>query len=418
MTDSPRVVVVGAGFAGLAAAFTLRETLPAESQVTVVSTSPYFVFAPSLTRIPFSKSVERFNLDLGPVLRAAGIRLIPTRAHEVNVPASFVRTDEGEVPFDRLVVATGGRPDTHAIPGLAGEFRVTSWIVGEDSAMELGTMLDRLVHQPGPLVVGAAPNATYETAAYELALLIDSELRTRGIRERVPMTFVTSEPYIGHLGFGQSAARPVLEGLLAKAEIAMRPCEDIAQIHRDGVVLATGEVVPAEASVIMPPFTGSVNLWKSAGLTDAKGLVPVDATYRHSRHASIYAAGIAARFSEPVAPLGTVRPPQTGYLSLHMGRYAALNLAASLGYGAGAPGTFPDLLDLRVIDGGSSGALLTSEGNNVLHHSAVELSGSQAQYLKSELERVILSTLESGRIGALEDSLAKTLTDLRRPVAV
>ena len=53
---------------------------------------------------------------------------------------------------------------------------------------------------PGPIVVGAVQGASCFGPAYEFAFILDTELRRRSIRDHVPMTFVTSEPYIGHLG--------------------------------------------------------------------------------------------------------------------------------------------------------------------------------------------------------------------------
>jgi sulfide:quinone oxidoreductase len=131
-------------------------------------------------------------------------------------------TDDGEVFYDRLIIATGGRPNASAVPGLAGEFRAASWVVGEDSALEARNVLRTLREEPGPLVIGAAQGASYLSAAYELVLALDTALLREGIRERVPMTFVTAEPHLGHLGFGQTAAERELEQLFAQRHIASR----------------------------------------------------------------------------------------------------------------------------------------------------------------------------------------------------
>jgi sulfide:quinone oxidoreductase len=46
------------------------------------------------------------------------------------------------------------------------------------------------------------PFASCFGPAYEYAFILDADLRKRKKRDKVPMTFVTSEPYIGHLGLG------------------------------------------------------------------------------------------------------------------------------------------------------------------------------------------------------------------------
>jgi hypothetical protein len=58
------------------------------------------------------------------------------------------------------------------------------------------------VKNPGPVVIGAMPMASCFGPAYEFAFILDADLRKRKIRNKVPITFVTSEPYIGHLGLG------------------------------------------------------------------------------------------------------------------------------------------------------------------------------------------------------------------------
>ena len=51
-------------------------------------------------------------------------------------------------------------------------------------------------------MVGAVQVASCYGPAYEFAMIMDTDLRKRKIRDQVPMTFVTAEPYIGHLGLG------------------------------------------------------------------------------------------------------------------------------------------------------------------------------------------------------------------------
>lgn len=410
-TEGTHVVVVGGGFAGLGAAFTLRKRLPESDRITVVAPSPFFIFSPSLIWTPFNRTVTDASFELGPALNEMGIEFVTSYVRGVDAVHNKLRTNEGELHFDRLVITTGGRPDASRIPGLAGEFRSASWIVGEDSAMDVANVFDHLVESPGPLVIGSAQDASYYSAAYELALIIDDQLRRRGIREQVPMTFVTAEPFVGDLGFGQIAARPVLESLLSKRDIATRVGVEIQRVSPGEVALTTGEILPVNASIIMPPLTGSVDIWKSAGLTDAQGFVPITPAYRHVRMPHIYAAGIAARFAEPVAPLGTIRPPHTGYLSTQMGRIAAENLAAELGYGNPTSRPFPNLLDFRIIDGGSAGAVLTSRGEEHLQHTAQELTGTAAHELKESAEQFLIWRLRTGHV----DDLGKGM-EQRRPV--
>jgi sulfide:quinone oxidoreductase len=392
------VVVVGGGFAGLGAAYTLRERLPQEARVTVIEPTGRFVFAPSLVWAVVGRSLYHGAFALYPALEAKGIEYDRAYVREVRVEENVVRTGDREIQYDRLIIATGGHPDANAIPGLAGEFRAAHWIVGEESAAEAADTLRRLFDEPGPVVIGAAQGATYFSGVYELALALDTVLRTRGIRERVPVTFITGQPYLGDLGFDQDAARVKLETMFEVKNIAYRTSTFIKRVGRDEVALASGETLPAVASVIMPPFTGDVDLQKSPNLTDEHGFIPVNERYQHIRYPDIYAAGVACSFERPIPPLAESRVPHTGYLAIRMGQAAAQNAAASLGFGSPAKRTLPYVLDVRLLDGGSTGLFLASWGTNRLQNRAIELPGMAAQYLKALQERYLVWRLRTGRM--------------------
>lgn len=392
------VVIAGGSFAGLAAAYTVRAALRPEDRVTLVAPNTHFVFAPALVRAALGEPLLHNSFQLDAALAAKDIEYRHGSVRDVRVDDHLIRTDDGEFGYDRLIIATGGRPDTSTIPGLAGEFRLASWIVGEDSAMEARNTVRHFFENPGPIVIGAAQGSSYISGAYELALTLDAELRRRGWRDRTPMTFVTSEPYLGHLGIGQTASQAHLLRMFADRNIQTRVGVSIERVERDAVQISSGERLEARTAIIMPPFTGAVDIWKSAGLTDATGMIPVTSLYRHTKQPDIYAAGVASYFDQPTSPLGCAHPPGTGYLSVHMGKAAGQNVAASLQCGEPARRTLPYVLDLRIIDGHDTGLLLSSRGGDQLHHSARSLPGRSARYSKIAIERYLIWRLRTGRI--------------------
>ncbi|HZS94538.1 MAG TPA: FAD/NAD(P)-binding oxidoreductase [Chloroflexota bacterium] len=397
-SNGRHVVVAGGGFAGLAAAYTLRERLGPRDRVTVVEPSGRFVFALSLVWAVLGRSIYRGTFALDPALTAKGIDYLRSAVHEVRAEEKLIRTAGGEMTYDRLIIATGGRPDTSSIPGLAGEFRAAHWIVGEESAVEARESLRLLFDNPGPVVVGAAPGATYFSGAYELVLALDSVLRERGLRDRIPLTFITGQPYLGDLGFNENAARTKLETLFAARNITYRTGVEIERVESDDVILGSGERLPASVSIIMPPFTGAADIWKSPHLTDEHGFVPINERYQHVRFPDIYAAGVASVFDRPIPPLTAQRAPHTGYLSVRMGQAAAQNAAASLGFGPPARHTLPYVFDVRLLDGGSIGLFLASWGTNKPHNLAIELPGQATHYLKALQERYLVWRLRTGRM--------------------
>src|SRR4029077_1994073 len=109
--------------------------------------------------------------------------------------------DGRRLGYDYLVIATGAALAFDEIPGLGPKANSIS-ICHVDDAADAAKRWERFCDSPGPIVIGAVQGASCFGPAYEFALMVNTELRRRRIRDRVPMTFVTSEPYIGHLGRG------------------------------------------------------------------------------------------------------------------------------------------------------------------------------------------------------------------------
>jgi sulfide:quinone oxidoreductase len=387
----PRVVVLGGGVAGLTAAYELHRRLGDHVQITVVSASERFVLGLGLPWMPFGRKTATLSFPLAHALEKHGITFVRAYVEHVSTERRIVLAHYTEIPYDYLLITTGPRADHQAIPGVAGLLKATEAIWTEQSAVEAGHALERFLEQPGPVVIGAAQGVTYLSAAYEFALQLDYALRRRGLRARAPLTFVTPEPYLGHLDVGAPAARRVLERLFARRHITALTGAAIERVDREGVHLRDGQTLPAAYTMIMPPFSGVVSIGQSPDLTDAQGFVPVDARYRHEHYPEIYAAGVAA--SSPV----TAGTPKTGYLAAATARVAAQNIAAVIGRSAPAARALPRLRDLRIIDGGDTGVLLLSADLARPLHLALPLPGRTAHWLKRLLTRYLLWKLHTGR---------------------
>src|SRR5690606_15112805 len=88
------------------------------------------------------------------------------------------------------------------VPGSGPIAGHTQSICTTDHAESAWDAYQAFLKNPGPMVIGAVQGASCFGPAYEFALILDADLRKRKLRDRVPMTFVTSEPYIGHMGLG------------------------------------------------------------------------------------------------------------------------------------------------------------------------------------------------------------------------
>lgn len=395
-TKSPksRIVVLGGGVAGLTAAHELRRHLGISAEITLISDSDRFLLGLALPWVPFGRTTGSIGFSIASGLRRQGITFVHAFVEHVSTQRKIVLARNEEIPYDYLLIATGPRADSTAIPGVSGEFNTTTSIWTERGAVEAGHALERLLNEPGPVVVGAAQGAAYISAAYEFALLLDDALRRKGVRDRVPLTFVTPEPFLGHLDIGAPAARRVMERFFAQRGITTIVDACISAIDRAGVHLSDGRTLPATYTMILPPVAGISSIQQSPELTDEQGFIPVDSAYRHLRWPDIYACGVAAHISTTSPAAEGV--PKTGYLAAAMARAAARNIVADIKGQPLAARGLPRLLDLRIIDGGDGGVLVLTAERLHPRHLALALPGRMAHWTKQALTRYLLWKLRTG----------------------
>ena len=157
---------------------------------------------------------------------------------------------------------------------------------------------ERFVKVPGPIVVGAVQGASCFGPAYEFAFILDTELRKRRIRDRVPMTFVTAEPYIGHLGLdGVGDTKGLLESEMRepphqvdhqRARDHGRSRQDaVEEVRENGNVAKTHEL-PFAYSMMLPAFRGVAAVRGIEGLTNPRGFIWSTSTQRNPKFPNVF----------------------------------------------------------------------------------------------------------------------------------
>src|SRR5512140_1646514 len=197
------VVIMGAGLGGVACAYEMKKKVGKAHRVTLIGSNPYFEFTPSNPWIAVGwRKPEQTRVDLAAPLADKNVEWIDNMVQKIDAPGSRLTLADGTiVDYDYLVITTGPKLAFDDVPGLGPKGHTTS-VCTHGHSQESWDQYQKFVESPGPIIVGAAAGASCYGPAYEMAMIFDTDLRRRKIRDRVPMTFVTAEPYIGHMGLG------------------------------------------------------------------------------------------------------------------------------------------------------------------------------------------------------------------------
>ncbi|QQE78283.1 NAD(P)/FAD-dependent oxidoreductase [Alicyclobacillus sp. SO9] len=358
-----RIIVVGGSFAGLTAAFELRRHLSGEHEVTVVSSNSRFVFIPSMPWIVLGSREEKdVTFDLEPVLKRKGIEFVHDALQQVDMKESVIYTTSSTMHYDYLLLATGPALDFDAVPGIGPHGGYSQSVCSLPHSKTARKAWEKFLENPGPVVIGAAQGASCFGAGYEFLLNIDTYLRKHGLRDKAPVTWVTSEPELGHFGLGGIGnSAELVKEMLKSRDIQVFPNHAIKQVTKDIVELDDGTRLPHQYSMIIPPFKGIDAIFQSPGLGNAKGFIPVTQEYRHPDYSNVFAAGVNVAMAPPEKTPIPTGVPKTGYMSEHMAKTAAANIVADLTHGQPTKLDPTKMKALCLLDAGDSGVYMVAD---------------------------------------------------------
>ncbi len=331
------IIVLGAGIGGMPMAYELRDLLGKDVRITVVSNTSYFHFVPSNPWVAVSwRTPEAIRFEVEPYLARKGIAFDASGARRLHPQLNQVELGDGRtLDYDFLVIATGPKLAFDEIEGL-GPDGFTQSICHVDHAATAAKAWDRFVAAPGPVVVGAVQGASCFGPAYEFAFIMDADLRKRKIRDRVPMTYVTPEPYIGHLGLaGVGDSKGMLESALRERHIKwicnakVQKVEDgkmhVAEHDETGALKKMHEL-PFAYSMMLPAFKGIDAVAGIEGLCNPRGFILIDEHQRNPTFKNVYAIGVCVAIPPVEATPIPVGAPKTGYMIESMVTATAHNI--------------------------------------------------------------------------------------------
>ncbi|MGD9783440.1 MAG: NAD(P)/FAD-dependent oxidoreductase [Hyphomicrobiaceae bacterium] len=400
-----KIVVLGGGVGGMSAAYEARDMLGRDHAVTLLSDRDYFQFTPSNPWVGVGwRSKEQITIDLPPLMKKQGINFLSTGARQIKPDTNQIELSDGSMlGYDYLIIATGPELAFDEISGLGPE-HYTQSVCTVDHALSAHQKWEAFCKEPGPIIVGAVQGASCYGPAYEYAMIMETDLRKRRLRDRVPMTFVTSEPYVGHLGLGGVGdTKGMLESEMrerhirwicnAKVDKVEADKMFVTEFNDDGTEKKKHEL-PFKYSMMLPAFRGVPATRGVEGLNNPRGFILVDKYQRNSKYKNVFAVGVCIAIPPLEATPVPVGVPKTGYMIESMVTAAVENIADLI---AGKdPHKIPTWSALCLADFGDKGAAFVAQPQIPPRNVNWSAEGVWVHYAKVAFEKYFLRKMRKG----------------------
>lgn len=421
------IVVLGAGLGGSIMAYELCDQIRPEDKITVITKDPKYHFVPSNPWVAVGwRGRDAVSIDLAPIMAKKGIAFKPVAAQRLHAAENRIELVDGtSVDYDYLVLATGPELAFDEIEGL-GPDGFTQSICHIDHALAAKIAFEKLLANPGPVIIGAVQGASCYGPAYEFMFILETALRQARLRDRVPMTFVTSEPYVGHLGLdGVGDTRGLMESEMRGKHIKwltstrVKKVDDavmfVEEINEDGSVKAAREL-PFAYAMMLPAFRGIAPVRDIEGLSNPRGFALVDQHQRNPKYKNIFAVGVCVAIP-PIGP--TPVPcgvPKTGFMIESMVTATALNIGRML------RGQDPDQVAtwnaVCLADFGDSGIAFVAQPQIPPRNVNWSSQGKWVHLAKIGFEKYFLRKLRQGKSEPFYEKLAMQAMGINKLKAV
>jgi sulfide:quinone oxidoreductase len=347
---TPRITVVGAGFAGLTALRTLRRAAR-DAELTLVAPEAELHYLPGTIWLPSGKRRrDDLVVPLDAFLRRERIGFHRARATGLSADARVLHTDAGDVANDGIVIATGAR-FLRKLPGIEHALIPCEGVDAGEAIRDRLAALDG-----GTLCFGFGSNPDEPVAMrggpiFEFAFGIDTLLRKQARRDRFRLVFFSPSDKPGQR-LGEKAVGMIL------AEMRKRGIETVLgekpQRFEPGAVQLERSRIDADLILFMPGLTGQAWLDATPLPRSPGGFVQGDAHCRVPGFANTWVAGDGGSFPGP-----DWLPKQAHQADLQA-EVAARNLLREL-RGEAAEETFRSEL-VCIVDTLDRGMLVTRRG--------------------------------------------------------
>ena len=295
MTSAVKITVAGAGFAALTGIKELRKQL-ADVELTLVAPQAEFIYLPSLIWVPYGlRKGNDLRFDIQPLLDDLNVNFLRGSVTGISDDGRVLKTDNGDVQNDALLIATGGR----YIKKLPGIENVITICEGIAAAEKMGDKINAL--PGGTIALGFGGNPKEPSAMrggpmFELLFGLDTWLRKQGKRDKFRLLFFSPAPQPGKR-LGEKAVK----GLLA--EMKKRGIDTHLghkiQSFENNIIKTEGGEITADLILFMPGMTGPAWIKNSPLPQSEGGFIKADGTAQVAGMERVYVAGDAGSYPGP-----------------------------------------------------------------------------------------------------------------------
>lgn len=317
MSSSRTVLVLGGGVGGLVAASTLRKRLPSGNRVILVDRERQHLFQSSLLWLALGQRKPQAIQRSLARLSKKGIDVVTGEISEIDPGRKRLRVGDVELAGDAMIISLGADLAPEVVPGLADGGHNLYTLAGALS------LRDALIRFRGGRVVvlTAAPAYKCPAAPYEIAMLVNAQLRRLKGSARVEI--YAAEP--GPMATAGPDVSAMVRGMVEAQGITYHPTHQIERVEPDRTTLhfTNGATADYDLLIYVPPHRAP-DVVRKAGLVGDSGWIPVNARTLQTDADQVFAMGDVTTIPLPSGKA----LPKAGVFAHREAEVVAENLAA------------------------------------------------------------------------------------------
>lgn len=362
-----KVVIAGAGFAGLHIFYKLRHLIGKKIEITIIDPRSHSLLKPSLPEVAFEGApISHSLVELKHIIESRGATFIQDKITKIEAKNNRLCLENSvDVLYDYLFITMGAVKDYDSIKG----FREYGYSVCDDTQAQ--RLWERVkTFEGGKVVTGAAKStwgtrvdapplkAPCEGPIGEIMFMLDYYLKNDKHLDNYTIdVFTPGEIFFEDVG---DVPRNAVGKVMQEHNMPLHNNKVLKEIGKDFIAFEDGSQLPCDLAIVIPPYSAPQVLKDSEGIGDEKGFIPTDKQMRHLDFKNIFAAGDIAALAQP----------KLGHIAIIEGAIAAASLMSELGEDVAIP---PHDLEVFCIMnmGGHEATLIES---NVLYGGKTDIA--------------------------------------------